>query len=176
MTCLVLYSSVTGNTKKLAEAIYEQLDGQKAIHTIKEPVNFADYDLLLLGYWVKKGGCDKLTKKIWENIHGKKIMLFGTMGTDVNSEAGKALMKRIEEALPKDNTIVGHFACQGEMSLETKKQYRRKLTLEPKKVHLKPLLDNFNNCLNHPDKIDLLEAKRFVYYAMDKGHSPREDA
>lgn len=38
MKCLILYSSMTGNTKKLAEAVHQQLDGLVPMQTVKEPV------------------------------------------------------------------------------------------------------------------------------------------
>lgn len=139
-----------------------------AMQTVKEPVDFSKYDTLCLGYWIKKGGCDKVTKKVWENIHGKRIVLFGTMAADVNSELGKSQMERIEKALPADNNIVAHFACQGAMTAEALEQYRDKVEQEPFNDLAQALLDNAMNCSGHPDKMDLLELMRDVQYAIGR--------
>ncbi len=168
MKCLILYSSMTGNTKKLAETVHRQLDGLVPMQTVKEPVDFSKYDTLCLGYWIKKGGCDKVTKKVWENIHGKRIVLFGTMAADVNSELGKSQMERIEKALPADNNIVAHFACQGAMSAEALEQYRDKVEQEPFNDLAQAILDNAMNCSGHPDKMDELNLMRDVQYAIGR--------
>ena len=80
MKCAIIYSSMTGNTKLLADGVYRQLDELVPIYTVKDKIDLDAYDTLCLGYWIKKGGCDKATKKLWDNIHDKKIVLFGTMG------------------------------------------------------------------------------------------------
>lgn len=54
MKCLILYSSMTGNTKKLAEAVHQQLDGLVPMQTVKEPVDFSKYDTLCLATGTKK--------------------------------------------------------------------------------------------------------------------------
>ena len=168
MKCLILYSSMTGNTRKLAEAIHNQLDGLVPIQTVKDSVDLNSYDTLCLGYWIKKGGCDKVTKKIWENIHGKKVILFGTMAADINSPLGQSQIERIEKALPADNEILGHFVCQGALSPEAQDHYQEKLAQDPDNQTAKALVDNIGSCANHPDKMDLLEVMRVVHYAIGR--------
>ena len=87
---------------------------------------------------------------------------------DVNSELGKSQMERIEKALPADNNIVAHFACQGAMTAEALEQYRDKVEQEPFNDLAQALLDNAMNCSGHPDKMDLLELMRDVQYAIGR--------
>ena len=44
MKSLVCYSSKTGNTKKVAEAVYEALPEPKHLRTVDEVENVEDYD------------------------------------------------------------------------------------------------------------------------------------
>lgn len=53
MKSLVIYFSQTGNTKKVAEAIYEALPQPKELKKldeIKEAKSVADYDLVFIGF------------------------------------------------------------------------------------------------------------------------------
>ena len=47
MKTLVTYMSQTGNTKKIAEAIYETISGEKEIKQLKEIDSLEDYDFAL---------------------------------------------------------------------------------------------------------------------------------
>ncbi|HHQ8779924.1 TPA: flavodoxin family protein, partial [Clostridioides difficile] len=56
MKSLILYSSLTGNTKKIACSIYEAIQGKKEIKNISElvddSIDYENYDIVFLGYWV----------------------------------------------------------------------------------------------------------------------------
>lgn len=80
MNCLVLYSSLTGNTKKIAYAIYDEITSSKDIFESNSSVNLDNYDTILVGYWVDKGLCDTNSKLILENLTNKNVILFGTLG------------------------------------------------------------------------------------------------
>ena len=47
---LVAYMSKTGNTKKVAEVIYDEIQGEKEIKTIEEVESLNSYDLAFLGF------------------------------------------------------------------------------------------------------------------------------
>ena len=48
MKVLVAYKSVTGNTKKVAEAIFNEIEGEKEIKNLKEIKGIEGYDLAFL--------------------------------------------------------------------------------------------------------------------------------
>ena len=58
MKSLVVYSSLTGNTKMVGEAIAEVLAPDCDIFKVEDNPNYADYDLVVVGYWVDKGTAD----------------------------------------------------------------------------------------------------------------------
>lgn len=57
----ILFSSLTGNTKKLADAIHETLpeEGCEYFGAIKTPVPSSE--LLYIGFWTDKGNADNET-------------------------------------------------------------------------------------------------------------------
>ena len=56
---LVLYSSQTGNTKQVAEAIAACLPRETACLPLAEaPNSFAEFDCVFLGFWVDRSKAD----------------------------------------------------------------------------------------------------------------------
>ena len=57
---LIIYSSITGNTKLIAEKMREAV-GEADIFDVKNaPADFSNYEVVALGYWLKRGGPDPL--------------------------------------------------------------------------------------------------------------------
>jgi len=105
----VVYCSMTGNTKKVAEAIAAEL-GVKA-ESVKAKQELAKDSFVFLGsgcYGYKPGG--KLRKFIASNdFKGRQVALFGTSGSGEGTE-----VKAMKELLkPKGALIRGSFYCQG---------------------------------------------------------------
>ena len=72
----IVFSSLTGNTKKLAEAIYEVLPKDKCDHFGETGSQVPGSDLLYIGFWTDKGNADKKTLELLSKLKGKKIFLF----------------------------------------------------------------------------------------------------
>ena len=99
MKILVTYSSKTGNTKKLAEGIFEGLgEMDKSIAPMSEAVDIDGYDIILAGYWVDKGGANQEAAEYLEKISGKKVGLFATLAFWPDSEHA---YKSILASVPK---------------------------------------------------------------------------
>lgn len=76
----VLFSSQTGNTKILAQAIAQALPAAGCDY-------FGDYQgrvpsspVLFVGFWTDKGTADAATLELLKAVKNKKIFLFGTAG------------------------------------------------------------------------------------------------
>ena len=53
MKSIVIYSSLTGNTKQVAEAITSVLPADTPCVSVKElPPDISSYDLVFAGFWV----------------------------------------------------------------------------------------------------------------------------
>ena len=85
MKILVVYSSKTGNTKKIADAIFEILPEPKEIYSVQDAPPPEGYDFIAAGFWVNKGTADNAAQKYMKTIKGKKVGLFATLGAYPNS-------------------------------------------------------------------------------------------
>lgn len=103
MKGVVLYSSVTGNTKRLAEKIFEgiQPTGSWAIADINGVYEVSDADLILFGGWAEGGHFNKAAQSAFEMLDktGKKIGLFMTMGSRTCTEHGRMCEQNLKSLL-----------------------------------------------------------------------------
>lgn len=116
MKGLIVYSSLTGNTKKMAEALHEGLkaSGEWVLKDLKENPNWQDYDKVLLGGWADQGTFDKATLKYYESIVPKAVDLglFMTLGAMPDSFHGKKCQATLEALLVAHQSL-GVFLCPG---------------------------------------------------------------
>ena len=55
MKSIILYSSLTGNTKSVAEAMASVMpEGTPCVPVKDAPENLADYDTVFVGFWVDR--------------------------------------------------------------------------------------------------------------------------
>ena len=97
MSYLVTYFSQTGNTRKVAEAIFEVIPGKKILKPIDEVDTLDGYDLAFIGFPIMQFGPPMTVKKfIGEHATGKKIALFITHAMPPVSEdpQQKAMLER----------------------------------------------------------------------------------
>ena len=106
----VVYYSLTGNTRRVAEAIATELD--VAAEDVKAKDRLAEDSFVFLGagkYGPLQGwGLKRFIDR--NDFHGRKVALFGTSGDGTGREVGA-----LEElAAAKGAEIAGSFHCRGE--------------------------------------------------------------
>ncbi len=159
---VLIYSSLTGNTKKVGEAIFEILEGEKDIYSVEEfDIKTLDrYDRVILGFWVDKGVADSRIRKLIGNIENKDVAFFGTLGAEPNSDHGKKVYNRVAELCNKKNRLIGGFLSLGKIS----EKLVEKMGKFPLKL-IHPLtperLARIENASNHPNDEDFDNAKRY---------------
>ncbi|MCX6269372.1 MAG: flavodoxin [Bacteroidetes bacterium] len=163
MKYLVAYWSQTGNTKKVAEAIFMVLPGEKFIKTLDEVGTLDGFDLIFIGFPVMQFGPPPAVKKfLSDQVAGKKIALFVTHAMLSNTEDPRQqaiLHKELEKCRSacSGSQLAGLFHCQGELS-ET-------VANELLSSHL-PMLMEFAamrpDTIGHPDQAELEEAEKFA--------------
>ena len=113
MKTLIVYSSQTGNTEKLAERVYETLAGEKEIFLVNDAPSPEGYDLVAVGFWLQAGKPDPKASEYIQRINGKQpLFLFATHGAKSESDHAKNAMAHAVSLAPGAD-IVGTFSCQG---------------------------------------------------------------
>lgn len=99
MSYAIVYSSKTGNTRLLADAIRE-VAGDDCIY-FGEPSDAAlSADILYVGFWTDKGTCDSTVADFLKKLDGKKVFLFGTAGFGGSSAYFEQILGRVRTSLP----------------------------------------------------------------------------
>ena len=118
MKILVTYMTVSGQTKKVADAIFEAVDGEKEIQLISEVKDLEGVDLAFVGSPMHRFSLNEKVKDfIKKQGKGKNIALFVTHSMP---EGGEPLPEWLDNCRndAAGTNLVGFFNCQGEMSKE----------------------------------------------------------
>ncbi|MGD8507030.1 MAG: flavodoxin family protein [Candidatus Bathyarchaeota archaeon] len=116
MRVLVAYTSRTGNTKKVAEAIYEEIEEEKAIKEFDNITNLDDYDLIFVGFPIENfGPCEKARTFLKSFCVGKTIVLFITHAAPEYLPAVLGWLVKCIEAASESN-VAAVFNCKGELA------------------------------------------------------------
>ena len=112
MRNLIIYSSKTGNTKKVAYGMYEGLKDKydidiKDMASIKDISEVDEYDTLLVGFWVDRGTANSVAKKFIQKIKNKNVGLFCTLGANPDSKHGNDVTRNLNtKLLDKSNKLI----------------------------------------------------------------------
>jgi flavodoxin len=116
MKVLVTYQSLTGNTKKVAEAILEAIGDQKEMKELSQVTTLEGYDLAFVGFPIMGFGPSEEVKSFLANqAAGKSVALFITHASPEDSEPLKGWLQTCEDSAANTN-LKAMFHCQGEMS------------------------------------------------------------
>ena len=116
MKSIVIYSSLTGNTKQVAEAIASVLPADTPCVSMSElPSDIASYNLVFAGFWVDKGTANKEARDVLGTLHNSHIALFATAGVPPQMEHAKQSIVNAAACLPEGVVPVDTFICQGKV-------------------------------------------------------------
>lgn len=116
MKVLVAYMSETGNTKKVAESIYDEITEDKEIKELKDVDSLDGYDLAFIGFPIHafrpaKAGKDFLKA----HTAGKKLAIFITHAMTEGAKDIEGWLEKSKEAAINAD-VLGTFNCQGELA------------------------------------------------------------
>lgn len=169
MKVLVLYNSDTGNTKKVAEAIFDEFKNDADIMETKSvsDVSILDnYEYVFIGFYVDKGYPDEPTMEFLPKVFNKKLGLFSTLGAYPYGMQAFRVFSRAEEVLDKSNKIEGCFICQGRVSLESLERIKNLPPNDPKRSKKSTLRREIG--MTHPDDEDLKNARIIFRNIVDR--------
>ena len=163
MKLLVTYYSRTGNTRKVAEAIYAALPGEKSIAPIDQISSVQDFTLVFLGFPIQQFGVPRPVQSFIKNyLSGMPVALFVTHA--IITESTDLIQRTmLEKELEKcraaciQTDFRGMFHCQGELS--------EQMAREMINTGI-PMLAGFAQMRSlttgHPDQQELMKAASFA--------------
>ena len=154
-TYAILYSSKTGNTKMLAQAIREALPEQQCRFFGESNAAPGDAQTLYIGFWTDKGTADEATLALLDSLENKNIFLFGTAGFGESEAYFQKVLERVKTHIAPSNTLIGEYMCQGKMPQAVKERYLKMKEQPEHPANLDMLIENFDRALPHPDAADL---------------------
>ena len=82
---------------------------------MKDATDISDYDIVLAGYWVDKGGANTEAAEYLKTIKGKKVGLFATLAFWPDSEHAYKSILAGEALVKEENHVIGKYICQGKI-------------------------------------------------------------
>ena len=158
----IVFSSLTGNTKKLADTIYETLPKDKCDYFGANELKVPQSDLLYIGFWTDKGNADNKTLELLSQLKNKKIFLFGTAGFGGSDVYFKKILGQVKQSIDSSNIIIGEYMCQGKMPQSVRDRYIKMKENPEHPANLDVLIKNFDCALSHPDTKDLEKLKKLM--------------
>lgn len=155
MKYAIVYSSQTGNTKLLAEALHEFLSKDTCIYFGKPDDAALSAQRLYIGFWTDKGSCDNDTALFLSKLQSKEVFLFGTAGFGGERAYFERILSSVKQNLNESNTVIGEYMCQGKMPISVRERYEKMLSAHGGTPNVKSMIENFDQALSHPDKADL---------------------
>lgn len=155
MKALVTYYSETGNTEKLARAIYEAIYIDKELKPVHDIKNTDGYDIIFFGFPVMAHSVPGKAQTHIKNLpQDQKIAFFSTHGSRRDGQLPKQALEHAF-ALSTKTKVLGHFGCQGKVSAKLIESLRGK-------PEHKAWVQEALSADGHPDQHDLADAKEFA--------------
>ncbi|MGF7145225.1 flavodoxin [Anaerotaenia torta] len=170
MRVLVTYSSLTGNTKRLAEGIYEGIAADsKEIMPMKEVTGTDSYDVVLAGYWVDKGGPNEEARAFLEKLEGKKVGLFATLGFWPDTEHGWNSLINGENVIKEKNKVIAKYVCQGKLSEKIIAMFEKLPADNPHAINDEKRR-RYEVAQNHPSPLDIAHGAELFRERLKANH------
>ena len=153
MKVLVAYLSESGNTEKLAKAVFEGIESsEKEILSIKDAAGVEGYDVIFIGFPVQSHSVPGKVEAFVKTLpDGQKVAYFATHGS---MRGGELAVTAFYHALTisKNAVILGTFGCRGQVKQSIID------ALMPKVEHRAWALEA-QGAMGHPDAADLEDGK-----------------
>lgn len=155
MKALVTYFSQTGNTEKLARAIYDAIHFEKELIPIKDVKSSKGYDIIFAGFPVHAHSVPAAAHSFLKNLPpGQPIALFCTHGS---LRGGHLPKQAIEHALSLASKakVLGTFGIQGKVNPKV-------IDALMKSLEHQAWAEEALGAIDHPTEADLADGKTFA--------------
>ena len=158
----IIFSSLTGNTKKLAETIRAVLPAENCDYYGVPETQELHSEILYIGFWTDKGNADNATLELLSKLKGKKVFLFGTAGFGGSAAYFQKILDHVKQSVDPSNTVVGEYMCQGKMPQSVRDRYMKMKAQPEHPANIDALIENFDRALSHPDEDDLERLRKII--------------
>ena len=163
MKVLIVYHSISGNTKKVADAIYKEIRADKEMKTLDDVKDLKGYDLSFIGFPIHAYGPSKEAREFLEKkVAGRDIALFITHSAPEDEPQVQTWLAACKIAASGAN-IVGVFDCQGQLAQNVKE-----MMLGSKDSQLIAWAERSHETIGQPDRNRLKKAARFAKDVMGR--------
>lgn len=159
----IVYSSETGNTKKLADVIKGYLKPEDCIYFGEPDDKALEADIIYCGFWTDQGRADIKSINFLKTLTNQHLFLFGTAGFGAPSYFNE-IIKLTSSFVSKDVLIIGSFMCQGGMKQSVKERYLKMIENPSTKEKGEMLLGVYNEGLKHPNEVDFEKLKEKLVF------------
>jgi flavodoxin len=161
MKVLVAYYSETGNTEKIARAIYENIEKvDKQLLPIKEIEDAEEYDLIFCGFPVQASSVPMKFELFLKGLpKEKKVAFFATHGSLRGGQLAVTAFDYATSLVAAQ--VIGTFGCRGKV----KSSLIEALMSKPEH---KAWAEEAQGAATHPDEADLEDGKQFAKQMVKK--------
>lgn len=157
LASLVVYSSQTGNTQSVAEAIASALPKPVFCCPVLEAPDPADFDFVAIGFWAEFGRPDTHSRNFMRKLKRKRVGAFGTMGGDPKSVHGLQLARDVRLLLRR-NYMETLYLCQGRIDVKVIENLLFTGKNLPGKLATPEQWARIEDSRSHPNEADLQAA------------------
>ncbi|WP_295236158.1 flavodoxin family protein [Veillonella sp.] len=169
MKSIVIYSSRTGNTKQVAEAILNVLpEGTPCVPVNEAPADLTVYDVVFMGFWADQGNADKAAQAVIKRLDNEQVALFATLGVPPMLPHAKETMVAATALLSKGQTPVGTFMCQGKVDSKVIEMMYKMFPEGHPHGRSAERDERHRQGASHPDATDLANAAAFAKEVLAK--------
>ena len=161
MKALVTYFSKTGNTEKVARAIFDALPVDKDIKPIQDLEGAAGYDIVFCGFPVYAHSVPEKAQPFIKALgEGRKVAFFSTHGS---LRGGQLPKQAFENAigLALKAKVLGHFGCRGKVNPKI-------IEMLMQQQENRAWAEEAQSADAHPDQADLEDAKAWALSVLSK--------
>ena len=158
----IVFSSLTGNTKKLADTIRAVLPEEDCEYFGAPKAEELHSEMLYIGFWTDKGRCNQEITDFLKTLKGKEVFLFGTAGFGGSQEYFDKILSSVQKCLGASNTVIGTYMCQGKMPQSVRERYVKMKNSPLPIPNVDKMIENFDTAVSHPDETDLQKLKYAV--------------
>lgn len=158
---LVVYSSLTGNTKKIAEAIFQVLPEGSEIYRVDQAPAPDGYEKIAVGYWADRGTADKKAASYLNSVTNAKVFLFATLGAYPDSAHARRVLDNGAALLGEGCEVIERFICQGKLSPEIIERGKKR-PLDHPHGPTPERLKKWADAATHPDEEDCKNVQQLI--------------